>query len=86
MTDRKLAQSVRVERDGNDARLFIDGVEFPYWLAIESIEIGPVHPDEVPRVRFTLLATRVEVVNADIGWKVGADEEPDGAQGKSGTA
>ncbi|MFD8839847.1 hypothetical protein [Streptomyces griseofuscus] len=82
MTERKLAQSIRVERDGENVRLFIDGVEFPYWLALEPIEVGPVHPDEVPSLRFTVLATRVDVVNSDPRWEESPGEGEQG-QGKA---
>jgi hypothetical protein len=78
MSDRKLAQCIRVERDGNTCRLFIDGVEFPYWLALEPVEIGPVHPEEVPSVRFTVLASRVEVVNSTAWEPVDPGEEQQG--------
>jgi hypothetical protein len=78
MNDRKLAQSIRVERDGDTCRLFIDGVEFPYWLALEPVEVGPVHPDVVPSVRFTVLANRVDVVNSDGAWEVDGGGPQDG--------
>ena len=59
----RIAGVVRVERRGQIARLFIDGAEFPYALAYEGIEVGDVHPDDCPSVRFTVLADRVDVIN-----------------------
>jgi hypothetical protein len=71
----KVAGVIRVERRGRIARLFIDDVELPYHLAREPIEVGPVDPDDMPSVRFTLLADRVEVVDA-------LDPEPEPEQEK----
>jgi hypothetical protein len=61
----RLAREIRVERHGKIARLFIDGEEFPFHIAADDpINVGPIVPDELPSVRFTVLADRVDVVNA----------------------
>jgi len=70
MSRKKLAQHVQVERHGDVFRLMIDGVEFPYLLALEPIEVRPIHPEEVPGVRFTLLAARVDATNSDNAWEL----------------
>ncbi|MGO4630497.1 hypothetical protein AB4225_06070 [Streptomyces sp. 2RAF24] len=59
----RIAREVRVERRGQIARLYFDGTEFPYLLAYEGIKVGDIHPDDMPTVRFTVLAERVDVIN-----------------------
>jgi hypothetical protein len=63
VTESRIAREVRVERRGQIARLFIDGAEFPYTLAYEGIAVGDIHPDEMPTIRFTVIAERVDVIN-----------------------
>ncbi|MFD3980758.1 hypothetical protein ACFWR6_19425 [Streptomyces griseus] len=64
MSGKRLARVVRVERRGRDAHLFIDGEEFPFHIAADDpIVVGGVSPDDMPTVRFTVLAERVDLVN-----------------------
>ncbi len=59
----ELAQQIRVERDGDSAKLFIDGEEFPWVIASPEVVVS-VSRDEVPSVTITLWATKIEVVNS----------------------
>ena len=60
----RIAREIRVERHGRTARLFIDGDEFPFHIAADDpIVVGPISGDELPTVRFTVLAERVDVIN-----------------------
>ncbi|MFJ8755682.1 hypothetical protein [Streptomyces cyaneofuscatus] len=64
MSGKRLARTIRVERRGREAHLFIDGDEFPFHIAADDpIVVGGVSPDDVPTVRFTVLAERVDMVN-----------------------
>lgn len=65
MTDTpRLAREIRIERHGRTGRLFIEGEEFPFHLASDDpITVGPISGDEVPTVRFTVFAERINVIN-----------------------
>lgn len=54
---------IRVERQGSSARLLIDGEDFPWPIAWDGIDVN-VNPDNIPGVSVTILADRVEVVDA----------------------
>jgi hypothetical protein len=56
----KLAKHITVRRVGSTATLVIDGEEFPYYLARDSITTD-THPDEFGRVTVTLVAERIDV-------------------------
>lgn len=55
-------QRIQVIRKGPTAHVLVDGTELPFALPREAVTV-PVHPDEVPSVRLTLFAERVDVVN-----------------------
>ncbi|RPK76615.1 hypothetical protein EES45_22920 [Streptomyces sp. ADI97-07] len=60
----RIAREIRVERHGRTARLFIDGDEFPFHIAADDpIVVGPISGDDMPTVRFTVLAERVDLIN-----------------------
>jgi hypothetical protein len=60
----RIAREIRVERHGRIARLFIEGVEFPFHIAADDpIVVGPISGDDMPTVRFTVFAERINVIN-----------------------
>lgn len=54
---------IRIERQGRRARFLIDGEDFPWPIAWDGIDVN-VNPDNIPGVSLTILADRVEVVDA----------------------
>lgn len=58
-----VAGRIRVERAGDQVRMWIDGEEVPWMLETDSIDVK-VSPDGHPAVRITILADRVELVDA----------------------
>jgi hypothetical protein len=59
----RLAKVIRVERLApRSVQLFLDGEEFPFYLADERIEVR-IDQDNVGTVRLTLMAERVEVLD-----------------------
>lgn len=61
------ANVIRVERTlDNRGTLTIDGEPFPWYIAEDGVDVGPVRHDEVPTVTVTILAGRVEVLNTII--------------------
>lgn len=56
-----LAQKVTV--DLKQKKLFIDGVEFPWYISEDGVDItGMAANNELPMVSFTILAADVEVI------------------------
>jgi hypothetical protein len=59
----ELAKVIRIERlTPRTVRLFLDGEEFPFYLADEPIEVR-IERDSIGTVRLTLMAERVEVLD-----------------------
>ncbi|MCI4045135.1 hypothetical protein [Streptomyces sp. TRM75563] len=57
------AERITVTREGERARIVVDGVEIPPdAIQRDSVDV-PVDPDEVPAVHLTLIGARVDVLN-----------------------
>lgn len=78
---------IQVIRTGTLARVLVDGVELPYSIARDSVLV-PVCPDDVPTVRLTLMADRVDVVNTldEEGGGDDGGQAGDGDDHRSGAA
>jgi hypothetical protein len=57
-----IPQRIEVIRTGSVARVLVDGQELPFKLPRETIMVE-VHPDDLPTIRLTLFAKRVDVIN-----------------------
>jgi hypothetical protein len=55
-----LAKKITV--DLHAKRLYVDGVEFPWHVSADDIEITGLGPDSMPTVRLSILAETVEVI------------------------
>jgi hypothetical protein len=62
MTQFQFPKLIEVECKGTDARLLIDGEEFPYFLGDQGVSTQ-VQSGEMPSVTLTILADEVRVVD-----------------------
>lgn len=62
----RLAGVVKVESGSQHARLVIDGWEFPFHLAEDSVHIHPGGGKSLAAVQISILADRVEVLDTGV--------------------
>lgn len=58
-----LPEVIRVEIQGDDAAVTIDGEPFPWLIFDKPIDMS-AHPSNMPTVTLTLLAERVELYHS----------------------
>ncbi|MFE9300832.1 hypothetical protein [Streptomyces sp. NPDC006856] len=57
------AERITVTREGDHARIVVDGLEIPAGAILRDSVIIPIDPDEMPAVHLTLIGARVDVLN-----------------------